>query len=55
MTQDLNVMCISSVPIAGITAILGASAHQLVLGDGELVALARLDHEFASVPFPDGT
>ena len=31
-----------------------ASARQFVLGNSELVALTRLDHEFASVPFPDG-
>src|SRR3984893_5962805 len=31
-----------------------ASARQFVLGDSELVALTRLDHEFAPVPFPDG-
>src|ERR1700730_4177713 len=30
------------------------SARHFVLGDSELVALPRLDHEFAPVPFPDG-
>jgi len=55
MTLDLDVICISGVPIAGIAAIGTASARQFVRGDGELVALSRLDDEFAAVPFPDGT
>ena len=49
MTLDLDVICILGVPIAGIAAIGAASARQFVLGDRELVALARLDHEFAPV------
>ena len=49
MTPDLVLICILGVPIAGIAAIGAASARQFVLGDRELVALARLDHEFAPV------
>ena len=46
-------ICILGVPIAGIAAIVAASARQFVLGDGELVALAGLDHEFAPVALAD--
>ena len=52
MTLDLDVICILSVPIAGIAAIGAASARQFVLGDGELVRLAGLDHELAPLPLP---
>jgi hypothetical protein len=53
MTLDLDVICISSVPIAGIAAIGAASARQFFLGDRELVGLAGLDDEFAPVSLPD--
>jgi hypothetical protein len=53
MTLDLDVICISGVPIAGIAAIITASARQFILGDGELVGLARLDHEIASIALHD--
>ena len=43
-----DVICILSVPIAGIAAIGAASARQFVLGDRELVALAGVDDEFAA-------
>ena len=42
MTLDLDVICISGVPIAGIAATVAASARQFLLGDGELVRLAGL-------------
>ena len=50
MTLDLDVICILSVPIAGIAAIGAASARHFVLGDRELVALAGADHEFRRLP-----
>ena len=53
MTLDLDVICILSVPIAGIAAIGAASARQFFLGDRELVRLAGLDDEFAPVALPD--
>ena len=53
MTLDLNVICISGVPIAGIAAIGAASARQFFLGDGELVGLARPDHELAFAAVAD--
>ena len=53
MTLDLDVICISGVPIAGIASYQRRSARQFVLGDGELCGLARLDHEFAPVSLPD--
>jgi hypothetical protein len=37
MTLDLDVICISGVPIAGIAAFIAKSARQFFLGDGELV------------------
>src|SRR5262249_28878762 len=43
MTLDLDVICISGVPISGIAAIGAASARQFSLGDVELVGLAGLD------------
>jgi hypothetical protein len=52
MTLDPNLICISGVPVAGIAAIIAASARQFVLGDGELVGLAGLNDEFASVSPP---
>jgi hypothetical protein len=54
MTLDLDVICISGVPIAGIAAIGGASGWQffLRLRDRELVRLAGLDDEFAPVSLP---
>jgi hypothetical protein len=52
MTLDLNVICISGVPIAGIAAIGGASGRQFFLRDRELVRLAGLDDEFAPVSLP---
>jgi hypothetical protein len=48
MTLDLDVICISSVPIAGIAATGTASAGHLILRDDELVALASLDDELAA-------
>jgi hypothetical protein len=53
MTLDLNVICISGVPIAGIAAFSAASARQFFFRDGELVRFAGLDHEFAPVSLPD--
>ena len=53
MTLDLDVICISGVPIAGIAAISAASARQFFLGDRELVRFAGLDDEFAPVPLSD--
>ena len=53
MTLDLDVICISGVPIAGIAAIGAASARQFILGNRELVRLAGLDEEFAAVSLPD--
>ena len=53
MTLDLDVICISGVPIAGIAAIRAASARQFFLGDGKLVRLAGLDDELATVSLPD--
>src|SRR5262249_1806844 len=47
MTLDLDVICISGVPISGIAAIGAASARQFFLGDVELVGLAGADHEMA--------
>ena len=41
MTLDLDVICISGVPIAGIAAIGAASARQFILRDRELVATCR--------------
>jgi len=51
MTLDLDVN--SGVPIAGIAAIGVASARQFVLRDRELVRLASLDDDLASVFLPD--
>ena len=53
MTLDLDVICISGVPIAGIAAIVAASARQFLLRDGELVRLAGLNEEFAAISLPD--
>lgn len=53
MTLDLDVICISGVPIAGIAAIGAASARQFILRDRELVRLAGLDDELASFVLPD--
>ena len=53
MTLDLDVICISGVPIAGIAAHCAASARQFVLGDRELVALAGPDHELALAAVAD--
>ena len=52
MTLDL-LICISSVPIAGIATIEAASTRQFFLGDRELVRFARLDDELPPVAFPD--
>ena len=41
MTLDLDVICISGVPIAGIAAIGAASARQFFLRNGELVDFCR--------------
>ncbi len=49
MTLDLDEICISGVPIAGIAAISVTSARQFFLRDRELVRLSGLDHKFASV------
>ena len=53
MTLDLDVMCISGVPIAGIVAIGAASTRQFNLRDRELVRLAGLDDELAPVALSD--
>ena len=53
MTLDLDVICISGVPISGIAAIGSASARQFFLGDVELMRLAGLDDEFAPVSLSD--
>ena len=53
MTLDLDVICISGVPISGIAAIGSASARQFFLGDVELMRLAGLDDEFAPVSLCD--
>ena len=53
MTLDLDVICISGVPIAGIAAIGAASARQFILRDRELVRLAGLDDELAPVALSD--
>jgi hypothetical protein len=53
MTLDLEVICISGVPIAGIAGTRAASARQFILRDRKLVGLARLDHHFATVSLPD--
>ena len=53
MTLDLNGICILGVPIAGIAAIVAASARHFVLGDRELVALAGADHELALAAVAD--
>lgn len=53
ITLDLDVICISGVPIAGIAIIGAASARQLILGNVELVRLARLNDEFATVSLAD--
>ena len=50
MTLDLDVICILGVPIAGIAAMVAASARQFFLGDRELVGLAGADHELAPAP-----
>ena len=46
MTLDLDVICISGVPITGIAAFSAASARQIFLRDGEFVRLASADHKF---------
>ena len=53
MTLDLNVICISGVPIAGIAAMGAASARQFILGNRELVGFALLDDNFAPVSLAD--
>src|SRR4030095_5303162 len=53
ITLDLDVICISGVPISGIVAIGSASVRQFFLGDVELVGLAGLDDEFAAVFLTD--
>jgi hypothetical protein len=53
MTLDLNVICISGVPIAGIAAIGAASARKFFLGDVKLARLAGLDDDFAPVSLSD--
>jgi hypothetical protein len=53
ITLDLDVICISGVPISGIAAIGSASVRQFFLGDVELMRLAGLDDEFAAVSFSD--
>ena len=55
MTLDLDVICISGVPISGIAAIGAASARQFSLGDVELVGLAGLDDQFAAASLSDAT
>src|SRR5262245_15518608 len=49
MTLDLDLICISGVPIAGIAAFSAESARQFLLGDGELVRLPGLHQKVASV------
>ncbi len=53
MKLDLEVICNSGVPIAGIAGMRAASARQFILMDGKLVGLARLDHHVATVSLPD--
>ena len=53
MTLDLDVICISGVPISGIAAIGAASARQFFLGDGKLVRLAGSDQELALAAIDD--
>ena len=53
MTLDLDVICISGVPIAGIAAFIAASARQFFLGDSELVRLAGADYELALAAVSD--
>jgi hypothetical protein len=47
MTLDLDVICISGVPMAGIAAFNASSGRQLILGNDEFVGLAGADHELA--------
>jgi hypothetical protein len=47
MTLDLELICISGVPIAGIAAIGTASVRHFTLGDDEFVGIAGTDHELA--------
>jgi hypothetical protein len=53
MTLDRIVICMFDVPLAGIARLRALSARQFVLGDCELVGLARLDHEVAPVVLAD--
>jgi hypothetical protein len=53
MTLDLELICISGVPIAGIAAIGSASVRQFFFRDGELVRLAGFDNEFAAASLSD--
>ena len=55
MTLDLDVICISGVPIAGIATIGAASARQFILRNRELVRLAGLNDQFAPVTLADNT
>jgi hypothetical protein len=53
MMPDLDLICISGVPISGIAAISSASARQFFLGDVEFVRFAGLDYEFPPASLPD--
>ena len=53
MTLDRIVICMLGVPIAGIARFRALSARQFILGDRELVAFTRLDHEVAPVVLAD--
>jgi hypothetical protein len=52
MTLDLDFALLLGVPIAGIAAIDAASVRQFILRDCELVRLASLYDEFATVRLP---
>ena len=47
ITVDLILICISSVPIAGIAAVKRASARQFLVAYREFVGLACADHELS--------
>jgi hypothetical protein len=52
MTLDLALLCIFGVPIPGIARSTMSAGH-LILRDGKLVTLARLNNEIATPAFSD--
>jgi hypothetical protein len=53
ITVDLILICISSVPIAGIAAAKRASAQQFILAYDEFVNLACADHQIPLATIAD--